>query len=96
MSDSQSEYETRESMLKLLSNPELVDLNSAQTAAGLVHGDEFLDLGSLGRGVQRDVGTAPAPGYVLARKALREATWSHLLAIVDREYPRLMKPGAVK
>ena len=96
MSDARSEYETRKRLLQLLSDLELADVNNAATAAGLARGDEFLDLRSLSHGVQRAPSAAQEPGYVLPRKVVREVTWSRLLTIVDREYPRLMRPGAVR
>jgi hypothetical protein len=78
--EKRSEYLTRVHLLKLLSDAEIASVSTAETAPRLSDGDEYLDLEELGLGVQRAVGLSPRTGGVLPRKAVREATWSAILA----------------
>ena len=78
-SDPRSEYVTRESVLKLLSDNEVAAVSTAESAPRLAEGDEYLNLEMLERGVQRVVGAGPVMGSVLPRKAVHEATWTKIL-----------------
>ena len=78
--DKRTDYLTRDSLLKLLSDAEVASVSTAETAPKLVDGDEYLDLEQLGRGVQRAPGAVTTPmGRVLPKKAVREATWAAIL-----------------
>ena len=76
--DKRSDYETRERILKLISDDEIASVSTAETGR-LSPGDEYLDLEHLEQGVQRADGTATPIGRVLPRKAVQEATWSKIL-----------------
>jgi hypothetical protein len=76
----QSEYATRDGILKLLSDAEIAKLSTAEMAASLAAGDEYLDLERLGQGVQRANGKPTPMGRVLPRKSIQAVTWSSILA----------------
>jgi hypothetical protein len=78
--EKRSEYVTRESILKLLSDNENGSVATAETAAHLLDGDEYLDLEQLQHGVQRAPGSALPMGQVLPRKAVHANTWGKILA----------------
>jgi hypothetical protein len=77
--DAQTEYIMRDSILKLLSDEEVASVSTAESAARLSDGDEYLDLEQLDHGVRRAQGTATPMGHVLPRKAVHENTWSKIL-----------------
>ena len=52
-SDMRTENIARESVLKLLSDDEVASVSTAEAAARLLDGEEYLDLGQLDRGVQQ-------------------------------------------
>jgi hypothetical protein len=78
--EQRSEYVTRDSVLKLLSDDEIARVSTAEAAPHLAYGDEYLDLGQLQYGVRR-AGDAPTTTMerVLPRKAVQEATWTTIL-----------------
>jgi nucleotide-binding universal stress UspA family protein len=84
--DKRTAYETRDGILKLLTDQEVARVSTAETAAHLAAGDEYLDLEQLARGVQQaSRGEATTPmGRVLPRKALQEGTWTKILAVLAR------------
>jgi hypothetical protein len=69
----------RDGILNLLSDEEVARVSTAETAAHLLDGDEYIDLGQLEQGVRRAVGTATPMGRVLPRKAVHENTWSKIV-----------------
>jgi hypothetical protein len=75
----ESDYETRESILKLLSDDELASVSTSETATRLSDGDEYLDLDKLDQGVLRASGAAVPMGRVLTKKAVRGTTWNTIL-----------------
>ncbi|HET6336869.1 MAG TPA: hypothetical protein VFG30_26775 [Polyangiales bacterium] len=75
----QPEPVTRDHILKILSDDEAASVTTAETAAQLVHGDEFIDLTQLGMGVQRAEASHPTED-VLPRKAVNEHTWQKVVA----------------
>ncbi len=83
MKNGKIQYETRESVLELLSDDEVATVSTAETAGRLLEDDEYLDLDRLDQGVQRAIGTAPKMGSVLPKKAIRLETWSKILARLD-------------
>ena len=77
--DERAGYVTRDSILKLLSDEEIARVSTAETAAGLAEGDEYLDLEHLDQGVRCAGGTAAPMGRVLPRNAVHTNTWSNIL-----------------
>ena len=77
--DKRTEYTTRDNILKLLSDDEVARVSTAETAASLSDGDEYLDLEQLEQGVQRARRTATPMGRVLPRKVVHADTWSKIL-----------------
>jgi hypothetical protein len=77
--DKRAGLETRDRVLKLLSDDEVANVSTAEAAARLFEGDEYLDLERLEQGVQRATGTTAPMGRVLPRKAVHETTWSRIL-----------------
>jgi hypothetical protein len=69
----------RNSILSLLSDDEVARVSTAEAAAHLLDGDEYIDLGQLEQGVKRSVGPAAPLGRVLPRKAVHENTWSKIV-----------------
>jgi hypothetical protein len=69
----------RDGILNLLSDDEVASVSTAETAARLFDGDEYIDLGQLEQGVRRAVGTTAPMGRVLPRKSVHESTWSKIV-----------------
>jgi hypothetical protein len=86
-SDNRAAYVTRDAILKQLSDAEVACVSTAETAAGLVDGDEYLDMEHLDRGVRRAPGGTPM-GRVLPRKAVHEDTWRKIVAQLKTDSPR--------
>ena len=61
---------TRDRILKLLSDPELAKVSTAETATRLPEGEQYIDLEELGQGVQRASGKGVAMGRVLPKNAV--------------------------
>ncbi len=74
-----TEYVTRDSVLKLLSDNELARVSTAETAARLSDGDEYIDLEHLEQGVRKAVGTTTPMTRMLPRMAVHESTWTKIL-----------------
>lgn len=70
---------SRETVLGLLSDDEVASVSTAETAAGLSDGEEYIDLQAIDQGVRRARG-AVSMGRVLPRKAVHESTWNKILA----------------
>ncbi|MEI6210337.1 MAG: hypothetical protein WCR06_01800 [bacterium] len=80
--DTRSQYLTRNDILKQLSDVEVTHVSTAETAAHLAEGDEYLDLEQLERGVQKACkAIKPAMGHVLPKKAVPAATWKKLIVL---------------
>jgi N-ethylmaleimide reductase len=80
-SDLRTEYLTRDAVLSLLSDQEVSQVSTAETAERLADGEEFVDLENLKRGVQRAPRSGEASmGCVLPRRVVHEATWAGILA----------------
>jgi len=80
-------YTTRNDVLTLLSDEEVARVSSAETAAGLVAGDEYLDLEQLERGVLRAPGPSTPMGRVLPRKSVGDPTWRRILTALGASHP---------
>ena len=78
--EKRSDHETRESILKLLSDDETASVCNSETAPRLQDGDEYIDLEQIDRGVQRAPGTDTPMGRVLPKKAVHAATWTRIIA----------------
>ena len=85
--DKRTDYVSRDSILKLLSDDEVASVSTAETAAKLADGDEYVDLTQLAQGVQRAHGTGTPMGRVLPRKAVHEKTWSDILTQLQVRRP---------
>jgi hypothetical protein len=77
--EARSEYVTRDSILKLLSDDEIAKVSTAETAPELADGDEYLDLEQLEHGVRRALAMHTPMGRVLPRRAVNETTWRKIL-----------------
>jgi hypothetical protein len=79
---SPSDYLLRETILDLLSDDEVSRVSNAETKVRLEEGDEFLDLEQLDAGVRLADGVLVHMGSVLPRKAVHEATWQQIRALL--------------
>ena len=75
-----TDYVTRDSIMKLLSDDEVARVSTAETALRLSEGEDYLDLERLDRGVQQALGLTPVVGRTLPRKAVHEITWIKIMA----------------
>ncbi len=76
----QTDYLTREKILKLLSDDEVAAVSTAETADHLAAGDEFIDLNKFELGVQRGPRGKTPMGHVLPKKAVHLGTWEKIVA----------------
>lgn len=83
--DKRGDYVTRETILELLSDDEVAQVSTAETAAHLVNGDEYLDLEHLNLGVQQAYGTATPTGNVLPKKSVHGPTWTKIAALLKAQ-----------
>ncbi len=83
MNKCRTELVARHSILTLLSDDEVASVSAAETAMALSHGDEYLDLVQLDRGVRLAAGTSTSLSNVLPRRAVSEATWSKVLTELE-------------
>ena len=72
-------YVTRDGILKLLSDEEVARVSTAETAARLSDGEEYVDLEHLDRGVCRALGMTAEMGQLLPRSAVHKDTWRRIL-----------------
>jgi hypothetical protein len=73
----------RESIIKLLTDAEVAKVSTAEDAPRLVEGDEYVDLDDLDSGVQQVQATPrTAPGHLLPRSAVQDATWAKIVKAV--------------
>ena len=85
--DKRSEYVTRDAVMKLLSDNEVASVSTAETAKSLKEHEEYLDLETLARGVQKWAGAGVPMGNVLPRKAVQPETWSKIVAQLAAQPP---------
>jgi len=85
--DQKLAYTTRNNVLKLLSEEEVARVSTAETAAGLAAGEEYLDLEQLERGVLRAQGAITPMGRVLPRKSVGDPTWRRILNQLGASHP---------
>ena len=81
MSEAQrANYVSRDAILKLMSNDEIAKVSTAETAAGLKAGDQYLDLEHLEHGIQQAGSAATVNmGQAVPRSAVSNETWSRIL-----------------
>jgi hypothetical protein len=73
--------ETRDEVLKLLSDDEVARVTKAQGEVRLADGDEYLDLAAPLNGVRRVHGVMQRTmGQVLPQSAVSSATWAKIVA----------------
>jgi hypothetical protein len=77
--DERTDFLTRENILKALSDEEVASVSTAETAARLSDGDEYLDLQQLKQGVQRAAGPTEPMARVLPKNAVHADTWKKIL-----------------
>ena len=77
--NSKTQYIARDDIMHLLSDDEVAKVSTAETAAELTEGDEYIDLEHIDSGVHSAVGKPVKLGNLLPRKAVREDTWSKIL-----------------
>ena len=71
---------SRNAIMKMLNDAEVATVSTAEGSPHLTDGDEYIDLASLDRGVQRSgKGRATSVGNLLPRKAVHEQTWAKIL-----------------
>lgn len=85
--DQKLAYTTRNNVLKLLSDEEVTRVSTAETAAGLAAGDEYLDLEQLEQGVLSAPGPSTPMGRVLPRKSVGDPTWRRILTELATSHP---------
>ena len=80
-----AEHVSREAVLKLLSDDEIARVSTAETAAGLIEGSEYLDLEHLDQGVLKaSASIKVAMGQIIPRAAIHPETWAKVLAQLGR------------
>jgi hypothetical protein len=76
---------TRESILGLLTDAEVAKVSTSEGDGGPVEGDEYIDLEHPGVGVrQAHAKLTAAPGALLPRSAVSDATWAKIVKAVAR------------
>ncbi len=82
--EKRSDYITRDTIMRLLSDEEVARVSTAETATNLTEEDEYVDLDEPDRGVQRLHGKAKlVMGRVLPRSAVREKTWRDIVILLS-------------
>lgn len=80
INQTKTDQETRESILQLLSDDEVASVSRIEGTLSLLDGEQYLDLQHLDRGVCAALDPNVVPmGHVLARRAVRPATWAKIL-----------------
>jgi hypothetical protein len=73
-------YALREAILGMLSDEEVAKVSTAEATSVLGSGQEFIDLGNLGLGIQRvNAATTVKMANVLPRTAVSAETWPKLV-----------------
>jgi hypothetical protein len=78
--NTRTEHQTRQNILRLLSDDEVSKVSMAETATRPLEGEEYLDLDDMDRGVRSAHSpTAPMSRLVL-RRSVQEDTWNKIRA----------------
>jgi hypothetical protein len=76
-----SELVARDTLLKLLTDEEIARVSTAETAASLTAGQEYIDLEHIDKGVQVcGAATEVVMGNALPRRAVGAPTWTKITA----------------
>jgi hypothetical protein len=76
-----SELVARDTLLKLLTDEEMARVSTAETAASLIAGQEYVDLEHIDKGVQVcNAATKVVMGSALPRRAVGDPTWNKIVA----------------
>jgi len=75
-----SDYVLRDSIMKMLSDDEISRVSTAETAARLSDGEEYLDMENFERGVLTAKSTTTPMGRILSKGSVRDQTWKAILA----------------
>lgn len=78
-SGSRLQHQTREKILRLLSDGEVASASTAEATAAPLDGEEFLDLEDLGRGVRVAQRPFPTMSHLLLRRSVHKDTWKKIL-----------------
>jgi hypothetical protein len=76
------DYSAADKILKLLTDDEVAKVSTAESAAKLSDGDEYIDLENLAGGVQRAEGATTPMGRVLPKSAVQASTWITITALL--------------
>ena len=79
-SERRASYATRESILRLLSDEEVARVGTAESAAHLSEGEEYVDLQQIAGGVRKVVGATVPMARIVPRSAVHEDTWKRIVA----------------
>jgi hypothetical protein len=90
--ENKADYSTRDAILKLLSDAELAKVCTAETAADLPAGEEYLDLEDLESGLRKAPVVPGEMGRVLSRTAVLQETWGKILRQLSK-LPPTVQPG---
>ena len=78
-------YDTRDDIMKLLSDEEIVRMSDTEAHVLLQDGDEYVDLAQLDRGAQRASTATTAPMQrVMAKKVLSARTWKRIVTKLSK------------
>ncbi len=91
-----TDYVTRDTIMKLLSDAEIARVSTAETATGLDRGDEYIDLEELSMGVRSALPKVTVPmGRLLPRKAVEAGTWEQIVSVLaEQKAPSGASPKA--
>lgn len=78
-------YETRDNVLKLLSDDEVASVSTGETAANLSQGEEYIDLEDLRGGVRRSLGPSAPLAQLLRRNSVHADTWTKILTVLKNQ-----------
>jgi hypothetical protein len=77
------DFITRDKILMLLSDIEVARVSTAEDAARLADGDEYIDLERLDLGIRAvEAGSRPNLAQAVPRSAVRDDTWAKIVACV--------------
>jgi hypothetical protein len=80
-SPTKSEFASRDTVLKLLSDEETARVSTAESNKSLADGVDYVDLEQLDKGVQRaNSAVAVVMGGVIPRSSVSTVTWNKIVA----------------
>ena len=81
--DKKNTFILRDRVLALLSDEENAKVSQVEAEYVLSATQQYVDLNKLERGVLTAPADFTAMGHVLPRRALRESTWSSIVALIE-------------